>query len=149
MRDWVEQLVAQEYIQKTGEFNVLKVTGKGRRLMEGTETPRLLKPAEKKRRRISRVAKDSWEGVDENLFEALRSLRRQIADRKHVPAFVVFSDATLRDMARLKPATPEGFLEVRGVGEMKSEQYSAAFLAVIRQHRGGEQLGPAPPPETD
>ncbi len=149
VRDWVEQLVAQGYVRKAGEFNVLNVTGKGRRLLEGTETPRLLKPAEKKRRRISRAARDSWEGVDENLFEALRSLRRQIADRKHVPAFHVFSDATLRDMARLKPATPEGFLEVRGVGEMKCEQYSTAFLAAIRQHRDGEQPGPAPLPQTD
>jgi ATP-dependent DNA helicase RecQ len=50
-----------------------------------------------------------------------------------VPPYVVFSDASLRDMARLKPRTREALLEVKGVGEWKSETFGERFLAVIRQ----------------
>ena len=132
-RDWIEQLVGQGYIQRTGEFNVLEVTSKGRYVLKGNDTPRLLKPA-KQSARVSKVAKDSWEGVDKGLFEALRKLRREISARKKVPAYIVFGDAVLRDMARQKPATPEAFLEVSGVGMKKSTEYGAVFLSVIKEY---------------
>jgi ATP-dependent DNA helicase RecQ len=135
VRDWVEQLVAQGYAGKVGEYNVLKVTGSGQQVLRGKVTPRLLKPAEKAGRK-ARAAVFGWQGVDKGLFEELRKLRRRIAEEKHVPAFVVFSDATLRDMARLKPTTTEGFLEVNGVGEKKCEQYAQAFLQVTARHCG-------------
>jgi ATP-dependent DNA helicase RecQ len=134
VRDWVEQLVAQEYVSKVGEYNVLEVTESGRQVLKGKETPRLLKPAEKQSRR-AKAAVDGWQGVDEGLFEELRKLRRRLAEEKRVPAYVVFSDAALRDMARLKPTTTEGFLEVNGVGEKKCEQYAQVFLRVIVQYR--------------
>jgi len=132
-RDWIEQLVAQGYIQKTGDFNVLKVTTKGRCVLKGKETPRLLKPAQKPAR-VSKAAKESWEGVDKGLFEGLRKLRREIAERQRVPAYIVFGDAPLRDMARRRPASPEEFLQVSGVGQQKSKEYGAAFLAAIRDY---------------
>jgi ATP-dependent DNA helicase RecQ len=134
VRDWVEQLVAQGYIDKIGEYNVLRVTESGRQVLKGKETPKLLKPAEKSARK-ARAAVVGWQGVDEGLFEELRKLRRRLAEEKHVPAFVVFSDAALRDMARQKPTTTEGFLEVNGVGEKKCEQYAQVFLHVIIQYR--------------
>ena len=133
VRDWLEQLAAQGCFRKTDEYSVLKVTEKGRRVLRGEETPRLLRPA-KKRARAPKAAKDSWEGVDEGLFEALRKLRRRIAEEKKVPAYIVFGDAALRDMARRRPSTPEEFLQVHGVGEKKNEQYGAAFLAAIEDH---------------
>ncbi len=144
VRDWIEQLVAQACVQKTGDYNVLNVSEKGWRVLRGKETPRLLKPAKESTKlpRLSRAAKESWEGVDEGLFQALRTLRREIANEKSVPAFVVFSDVALRDMARRRPSTPEGFLEVKGVGEKKCEQYGADFLTAVKQycgaHKGGE-----------
>jgi len=141
VRDWTEQLVAQGCIRKAGEFNVLNVTDKGRRILKGEESPRLLKApkkGERKRRirkhKIAAVAKESWEGVDKGLFQVLRSLRRQIADRKRVPAYVVFTDRALRDMARRRPCSADGFLEVSGVGEKKCKQYGDLFLAVIREY---------------
>jgi ATP-dependent DNA helicase RecQ len=127
-------LVAQGYIDKIGEYNVLRVTESGRQVLKGKETPKLLKPAEKSARK-ARAAVVGWQGVDEGLFEELRKLRRRLAEEKHVPAFVVFSDAALRDMARQKPTTTEGFLEVNGVGEKKCEQYAQVFLHVIIQYR--------------
>jgi len=149
VRDWVEQLVDQGYIHKTEEYSVLKVTEKGWRVLKGKETPGLLEPA-RKRARVSRAVEDSWEGVDKGLFETLRELRRQIADRKHVPAYIVFSDAALRDMARRRPSTSAGFLEVKGVGEQKSDQYSAAFISAIKDYCSANSVGMdvVPLPET-
>jgi len=133
VRDWVEQLVAQKCISKTDKFNVLNVTKKGWRVLKGEETPRLLKPA-KKRSKVSRPVKDSWEGVDRELFEQLRTERRAIADERHVPAYIIFGDAVLRDMARRRPSTVAGFLEVKGVGEQKSRQYGKLFLETIASY---------------
>jgi len=132
VRGWVEQLVAQGFLAKTGEYNVLMVTESGRSLLRGDVTPRLLKPAARAAKaRKSRAHDDSWEGVDRALFERLRELRRQLADEKSVPAYVVFGDASLRDMARKKPGTPEEFLDVHGVGQKKAADYGELFLAAI------------------
>jgi len=122
IHDWIEQLTGQDYIEKTGEYNVLNITDKGWRVLKGKETPRLLKPVERKVK-VSKVATDSWESVDKGLFEALRKLRSEIASEKKIPAYIVFGDAALRDMARRRPSTLDGFLEVKGVGETKCEQY--------------------------
>ena len=132
VRGWVEQLVAQGFLAKTGEYNVLMVTESGRSLLRGDVTPRLLKPAARAAKaRKSLVHDDSWEGVDRALFERLRELRRELADEKSVPAYVVFGDASLRDMARKKPGTPTEFLDVHGVGQKKAADYGELFLAAI------------------
>ncbi len=133
VHDWIEQLTGQDYIEKTGEYNVLAVTEKGWSVLKGQVTPRLLKPAQKPAK-VSRVAVDSWEGVDQGLFEALRTLRTTIAGEREIPAYIVFDDAALRNMARYRPGLPESFLEIRGVGEKKSHQYGQRFLAVIRKY---------------
>lgn len=135
-RDWIEQLAAQGYIRKTEEYSVLQVTDKGWRVLKGKETPRLLKPA-KKPAKPPKAAKDSWEAVDRELFDVLRKLRRKIAAEKGVPAYIVFGDVTLRDMARRKPLMPEDFLKVSGVGDRKCEQYGAVFLATIKEYSRG------------
>ena len=70
---------------------------------------------------------------DPDLFERLRAVRRALADQRKVPAFVVFSDRTLLEMAACKPRTREEFLELFGVGERKLEEYGEAFLAEIRR----------------
>ena len=70
---------------------------------------------------------------DRVLFEALRSLRRSIADERGVPPYLIFSDASLRDMARLRPSTREQLREVKGVGDWKLETFGDRFLAVIRR----------------
>jgi ATP-dependent DNA helicase RecQ len=133
VHDWIEQLEGQEYIEKVGEYNILNVTEKGWQTLKGKETPRLLRPAQKAAK-VSRVIKDSWEGVDKGLFEALRKLRATIASKKGVPAYIVFGDAALRDMAKRRPSTTERFLEVKGVGEIKCQQYGKVMLAAIRDY---------------
>ena len=78
---------------------------------------------------------DGWTEVDEELFQRLRTLRRRLADERDVPAYVVFSDVTLRDMARRRPVDRAGLLAVSGVGPVKLERYSEAFLEVLRAPR--------------
>jgi ATP-dependent DNA helicase RecQ len=70
--------------------------------------------------------------LDPELFDRLRKLRKQIADREGVAAFIVFSDATLRQMVAKKPSTPSGMLAVSGVGKVKLQRYGSEFLAAIR-----------------
>jgi ATP-dependent DNA helicase RecQ len=131
VRQWIEQLVGQGYLHKEGEFNVIRVTDDGRRLLSGQLTPTLLRPTKQSRAQPSRVATDSWEGVDRELFDVLRQLRREEATRRSVPAYIVFSDATLRDLARRRPSTLEGFLEVHGIGQKKAADFGRLFVDCI------------------
>ena len=71
---------------------------------------------------------------DTPLFAALRDLRRRLADERNVPAYVVFSDATLLEMTAARPQTEAEFLAVSGVGPAKLERYGEQFIAVIRRH---------------
>jgi ATP-dependent DNA helicase RecQ len=80
---------------------------------------------------------DSWEGVDRELFDVLRRLRREIATERGVPAYIVFGDATLRDMARRRPSSREKLLEVHGVGERKAADFGTAFIECIAEYCSG------------
>jgi len=122
-----------------GEYNVLTVTPKGRQVLNGQEMPRLLKPA-RKPAKVSKVATDSWEGVDKGLFEALRNLRKTLAAKRGVPAYVVFGDAALRDMARRRPITQADFLKIKGVGETKSKQFGRIILPAIKDYCAANSL---------
>ena len=108
VRDWVEQLVSQDFLVKYGDFNVLGVTNSGRELLRGDIAPMLLKPRAPSggSSRKRSVETESWEGVDKGLFEELRSLRRELAAERKVPAYIVFGDASLRDMARCHLNSP-------------------------------------------
>ena len=139
IRDWIEQLVGQGYLEKAGEYDVLQITETGRQLLKGNASPRLLKPARQAERgtkgsRGASTGADSWEGVDRDLFELLRTMRGELASEHGVPAYIVFGDAALRDMARRRPSTLESFAEVRGVGQKKLAEYGETFVAAIVEH---------------
>ena len=70
---------------------------------------------------------------DEALFQTLRDLRKDLADRQGVPAYIVFSDRVLREMVDRHPRSPGEMLDVSGVGPAKLERYGEAFLHVFRQ----------------
>jgi ATP-dependent DNA helicase RecQ len=131
VRQWIEQLVNQGFLRKEGEFNTVEVTEEGRQLLRGQRMPTLLQPAKSSRASTSRSTTDSWEGVDQQLFDVLRQLRREIATERAVPAYIVFGDATLRDMARQRPSTLPGLLEVRGVGQQKLADFGEQFVNCI------------------
>lgn len=127
--DWIQQLIGQEFLVQTGEYNVLTITPSGRQLLRGEAEPSLYHtaPPEKKSSR----AQDDWEGVDEGLFETLRALRREVAEEKGIPPFIIFHDASLREMARRRPSKVESFGSLPGVGERKLADYGEAFTKEI------------------
>jgi ATP-dependent DNA helicase RecQ len=129
--DWMEQLAAQGCLRKRGEFRQLSLTRQGWRVLRGEQTPRLLRPTKRDR---GRRPTDSWDGVDRGLFEALRRLRREVAVERHVPAYIVFGDASLRDMARRRPSTEAQFRKVSGVGQVKAHQLGERFVTEIRTY---------------
>lgn len=135
VRDWIEQLVGQEFLKKEGEYNILKITDHGWRLLRGEATPKLLKPAAPtKEKRKAAVIEDSWDGVDRGLFDKLRELRLAKAQMLGVPAYIVFGDTALRDMARRRPTTLAGFRSVKGVGEKKLADFGQEFIACITDY---------------
>ncbi|MCL2365292.1 MAG: RecQ family ATP-dependent DNA helicase [Defluviitaleaceae bacterium] len=99
------------------------------------------KPREERAERIrSRKERAPRLAFSDPLFESLKAVRMEIATREKVPAFVVFSDATLVDMCQKHPQSEEAFLQVSGVGQVKLERYGAAFLEVLR---GTQPANPA------
>ena len=72
--------------------------------------------------------------ADDPLLAALKAVRFRVAQEQHVPAYIVFSNATLLDMAAKRPGSMEELLEVSGVGHVKAERYGAAFLNEIKQY---------------
>src|SRR5437667_1883825 len=115
-----------------GRFATLSLTPAGLETLR-TRTPVTLTKqvdvAEKAARsRIGAIA------CDELLFERLRGLRRTLADERDVPAYVIFSDVTLREMARNYPATPTEFRRIPGVGEQKLKDFAEPFLSEIRAY---------------
>ncbi len=139
IRDWIEQLVGQGYLQRVGEYHVLQITETGREVLRGNTTPHLLAPAQGASRSRTQAA-DSWEGVDKRLFDQLRELRTKLAAEKQVPAYIVFGDTALRDMARRRPSTLEGFTQVKGVGEVKLRDYGDLFLKAITSHCAEQKI---------
>ena len=92
-------------------------------------------PGEAKASRANRQLADYDPSPDdEALFSELRSLRAKLASEQEVPAYFIFSNATLQELCRVRPTTPEALLEVSGIGAKKAETYGEAFLAAITQH---------------
>jgi ATP-dependent DNA helicase RecQ len=106
-----------------GAYPTIYVTPSGREVLIGNE--KVLRKEAVKTRTIAEV--------DNPLFEELRAKRRSIAEKEKVPPFVVFSDASLKDMCMKVPQTPEEFLTVHGVGQNKLSKYGEEFLEVIRR----------------
>ncbi len=128
------QLIDQDLLERTaGDRPVLLLNEASWAVMRGQRMVRLLQP---KAGPVARTRLDqvSWEDVDLGLFESLRQLRRELADARGVPPYVIFSDATLRDLARLRPGSLAAFAAVRGVGEQKLKDLGGGFLAHIKAY---------------
>jgi ATP-dependent DNA helicase RecQ len=133
LQNVVYQLVDAGVLERsTDDRPVLRLNDASREVLRGQRTVQLLRAAKKVQK--SRHDRASWEGVDGDLFESLRVLRRQIADERGVPPYVIFSDASLRDMARKRPRNASEFIDVYGVGERKLQDLGARFLGHIAEH---------------
>ncbi len=137
IRIWIEQLVMQGYLKRDEEYKTISVSENGWRIIKDNEIPRLTKPLPihqeqpKTQLTVARGATSSWEGVDNELFNALRVLRKNLAEKQNVPAYIVFSDASLKDMALRRPSNLNEFLHITGVGQKKWESYGDVFVKAI------------------
>jgi ATP-dependent DNA helicase RecQ len=126
------ELIRLGYLRQTSEkFSVLELTSEGRALLTKRQSVTLTKPVtapEPKARRTGDIS------CDEVLFDRLRQLRKRLADEADVPAYIVFSDVSLRQMARDYPATEADFARISGVGEKKLREFGEVFLAEIAIH---------------
>jgi ATP-dependent DNA helicase RecQ len=82
-----------------------------------------------------RKAKASDQVEDQSLFGKLKALRSEMAAKARVPAYIIFTDAALRDMAAKKPTTLDAFLDVSGVGKAKQEKYGEIFIELIQAEK--------------
>ena len=149
-RSILRQVMVQGHLRSDAErYGALRLTPKSRPLLRGEERIRLREDPAAKRvaRRVTKTTRaDSYQvpAEDESLWEALRELRMTLCREANVPPYVIFHDATLREMVRLRPSSPSELLAVQGVGETKLERYGEAFLEVLRGH-GNRRSTPALP----
>ncbi|MDT8320320.1 MAG: RQC domain-containing protein, partial [Xanthomonadales bacterium] len=127
------QLIHRAYLRQDIEaFSVLKLTPQALAVLRNEEEVELARPRTraqaKKRTGTAPVELDAGE---QRLFERLRELRKNLAEERGVPPYVIFGDASLLEMSRKRPASEEEFLEINGVGQVKLERHGEAFLKAI------------------
>ena len=136
VRAWIDQLVVQGHlaIVEDGDYSLLQLTEVGRALCKGVGEVRLGEPQEKKKERKTRPAgvTPNMPGMDQVLFDRLRMLRRLMAEKHQVAPYMIFHDATLHQLAAIKPADLAKMRSIKGVGESKLAHYGPSFLAVIQ-----------------
>ena len=135
-RHWrliIDNLLAKGLVVQTaGDYPVLELRPEARDvLFEGQEV-HVLKTIKTKGKRPKRTGATEAGPYDEDLFEQLRDLRKQLASKQGVPPYVVFSDKTLHEMARRFPTTDSEMLQINGVGVTKLERYGPDFTQIIR-----------------
>ena len=131
------QLISQGFLNTNSQFGGVELTEKSRALLKAEITlhaRKQRKPEKPSKAVKGRNAKAALRSVDEPLFEALRALRTDLAREQSVPPYVIFSDASIIEMAKQRPLTDDTFRYISGVGEMKLERYGAQFMGVIRAH---------------
>lgn len=143
IREYMDRLVDEGYLVLTdSEYPVLRMTEKVKPVLFQSQpvvyTHRRQSAAESAVA-PSKTAKQPLAAEHQPLFEALRAKRAEIASEAGVPAYVVFSNAALADMAAKQPASMEEFLQVSGVGEVKAERYGEIFLHTIAAWKNTEQ----------
>jgi ATP-dependent DNA helicase RecQ len=128
----VRQLIHRGLVlQDIGNYSVLRLTPAARPVLRGERELVLARPRIKSRSKRRSGAAAALEAADTDLFEALRALRKGLAEAQGVPPYVIFGDATLVEMSRRRPASGAELLEITGVGQKKLERYGADFLDVI------------------
>jgi ATP-dependent DNA helicase RecQ len=145
-KEYLYQMLQLGYLEVDyANSQTLKVTPLGRKVLFGETQAQLttyrdpeeiIRPVKKEREKKTPQARPiqviAANTIEETLMDSLRQLRRQIAQQEAMPAYIIFSDASLEDMVFQKPITLDAFAKVRGVGDMKLEKYGPVFIALIR-----------------
>jgi ATP-dependent DNA helicase RecQ len=144
-RDWhdyILQMLQLGYFEIAyDEANHLKLTASGSNVLYGRTKATLAvivreEPKErgrKKRAIVKPIPFDSAAGEEDTLFEALRALRRKLAEQEAIPPYIVMSDKVLHQLAVVHPVSLEGFGEISGIGEYKKNRYGKDFIEVIKR----------------
>jgi ATP-dependent DNA helicase RecQ len=130
----VDFLVEKEFLALTGDsYPVVSLTPRSPEILKDRRPVEIKLPKETTAARIISPA-ESVTITNPQLLASLKELRTQLAREAHVPAYMVFSDASLTDMCRKLPQTDDDFLAVSGVGETKLRKYAEPFLRIVREH---------------
>ncbi len=125
LTEWIQFLVAEQMLAtEEGKYPTLKLNKRSIEILKGERQVWMF---------TSTIPTTADADFDEKLFTELRALRKETADENNVPPYVLFTDATLKDMCRYYPATKEAMLDIKGIGERKYEQYGELFLQPIQQ----------------
>jgi ATP-dependent DNA helicase RecQ len=133
----LDYLIEQGYLTVTDdEYPVVSPTAKAREIIVEKKPLTMMLAKEKRKEKPSAgsLAPEAPGEFDNTLFGKLKDLRTRLARQSRVPAYIIFSDASLRDMCRRRPITGEAFLEISGVGTAKLEKYGEDFTRLIREH---------------
>jgi ATP-dependent DNA helicase RecQ len=133
----LRQLIHRGYLeQDIARYSVLKLTPAAAAVLRGEETVELARPRlrEKAKPKVRRsAAGEALGAADQQLFDALRELRKRLASEAGVPPYVIFGDAALVEMSRERPRDEDGFLAINGVGQVKLARYGQAFIELIAE----------------
>jgi ATP-dependent DNA helicase RecQ len=147
-QDYLLQMLQMGFIEIAyDQGNIVKITDSGYDILYGRKRAELceldhtvketLKPKRRLHLQIPTITipgLPETTGVeDKQLFEALRTLRRQCADEENFPPYIVFSDKVLHSLAMIKPTTLEAFGYIQGIGEFKKQKYGLRFIALIQK----------------
>nr|WP_317362892.1 DNA helicase RecQ [uncultured Blautia sp.] len=138
LRQILNDLLVKEYLWLTpGDYPVLKLGEKGRQFLQENDSPQIFLKLPKEQEKTETKQKAQKKRVVEDvkypeLFEILRQHRYQLAQKAHIPPYIIFSDKTLREMSTYLPVNREEMLAINGVGNSKYEKYGKAFENLIQ-----------------
>ena len=129
LKEIISYLVSDGFLSVSGDkYPVLKISKEGHEVLRGKSRVEIKKVFAKIENKTPLVP------FEKDLFEILRTLRKEVSEKLRVPPFVVFSDASLKDMCLKFPLTKEEFLKVSGVGEVKAEKYGEKFIWAVKEY---------------
>ena len=134
----IDDLLADGYLESSsGEYPTLHPGPRAELLHDQMTTVTVYRREEPKP--VKKTTSTTLRGSDGDLYQLLRALRTKIARKEGLPPFMVFSDKTLQEIARLRPTKPEAFLKISGVGKQKLSQYGDLFMDEVRSYEGSNQ----------
>ena len=139
-RSILRQLLVQGYLRsEVHRYGALRLTRKSRALLRGEERARFREDVSARRQaKVKRSESYTPSAEEQPMWDALRECRSRLARDAGVPAYVIFHDATLREMVRLHPKSLEELAAVHGVGQKKLDSYGDTFLAVLGSDTGAD-----------
>lgn len=140
LRDWIYQLIFQDALAQEEKesaegrsFSILRLTRTSWEIMRGSATAKLMKSTIERKSSKKKQKEEVLQSTpDKQLFEVLRKLRRELADERNVPPYIIFSDATLQELVRTKPANLRQMRMIYGIGDNKLQQYGRQFMEAIK-----------------